>query len=336
MPERFVSIIVPCFNEAEVLPEFLDAIRKLAAELPRYVFEFLFVDDGSRDDTAALLHREADRDDRVHILQLSRNFGQQRAITAGTDFCRGDFVVILDADLQDPPGLIPQMLQRLEEGFDLVHAVRDDRGVDSLPKRFAARVFYAFMRRWVMPELPVNAGEFKAFNRNVLIALRTHRERVRFLRGAFATMGFAQTQVYYARAPRRGGHSKFPLKAVVRLARDAVLSNSSLPLRAGLYLGLLVCLGSLAGMLTLGVLEFSGSGVASPLLAFLLLLLLGVGGAGLIMLGFVGEYLKILLLEVKHRPLYVIRSTRNVTLSSPLSVGDEEAQNPVRTNSSTP
>ncbi|MBI2433935.1 MAG: glycosyltransferase family 2 protein, partial [Candidatus Hydrogenedentes bacterium] len=234
---KTLSLVVPCFNEADVLPEFLARVRNVAQGLRGWQCEFLFVDDGSQDATPDLLTQEAAKDPRVRVIRLSRNFGHQRAISAGTDFCTGDAIVITDADLQDPPELIPDILRKLEEGHDIVHMVRSDRRVDGLLKRTMAHVFYRAMRRWVLPELPENAGDFKGFNRHVLVVLRAHRERVRFMRGAFATMGFRQTQLRYVRAARHAGQSKYPLRSTLRLARDAVFSNSALPMRPGIYAG---------------------------------------------------------------------------------------------------
>jgi len=171
--DRLVSIVVPCYNEEEMIIPFLERMRAVSrggierdtAGLPGYSFEYVFVDDGSRDGTSARIAEEADRDPRVRLIRLSRNFGHQRAITAGLDFCRGDFAVVIDADLQDPPEIIPKILERLSGDCDIVHMVRAERKVDSIAKRLSARVFYATMRRYVLPELPEDAPDFKGFNR---------------------------------------------------------------------------------------------------------------------------------------------------------------------------
>lgn len=309
--QKRVSLVVPCYNEADALDAFLDAVRIVAASLPQYDWEFLFVDDGSTDATELLLLREGAADPRVKAVFLSRNFGQQRAISAGLDLCSGDFVVILDADLQDPPTLIPAMLDMLERDADVVHAVRTDRSADSAPKRIPARCFYALMRRWVLPELVRDSGEFKAFNRPVLDALRQYPERVRFLRGLYATLGFRQTEIAFTRPRRMQGQSRFPARAVLRLARDAIVSNTVLPLRLGFYLGcVLLAVAAVYGALCVYY-QFR-HGFAAPWTMLLIGLNLVGFGVAFMLLGGIGEYLKCIVLEVKHRPLYIVKKTHNL------------------------
>lgn len=312
--KKTVSLVVPCCNEAEGIAPFLRAVRAVAAGLPAYHLEILFVDDGSTDGTASVIRAEGATDPAIKLVQLSRNFGHQRALTAGLDFCTGEYIIILDADLQDPPELIPAILDQLEEGFNLVHMVRNDRTVDTAFKRRSARAFYAVMRSWVLPDMPENAGDFKGFDRKVLNALSHYRERVRFLRGAFATLGFRQTTLPYARAIRSAGDSKYPLASMMRLARDAVVSNTVLPVRAFLYLGLGMC--ASVPLYALGVLTFllAGRGLAEPVALFLVGLLLGCTGLILMAIGAVGEYLKCIVQEVKRRPLYIVESTTNLPL----------------------
>ena len=314
-PKR-ISLIAPCYNEGASIEAFLVAIRRIAHALPQYQFEFLFVDDGSTDQTIPLLLSHVDYDRRIRVLSLSRNFGHQRAITAGIDWCSGDFVIVLDADLQDPPELIPQIIEKLEEGFDIVHTVRVDRGVDTLGKRMSAWIFYKVMHRWVLPDLPRNAGDYKGLNRRAVETLRLYRERVRYLRGLFATMGFRQTQIPYTRALRHSGGTKFSRRAMVRFARDAVVSNTVLPLRAGLYAGAGMLLGSplLAAALAA---YYRGVNHTEPVALMVLLLVWLCAGALLCMVGAVGEYLKVLVLEVKQRPLYVVKEAHNLEVATP-------------------
>ena len=310
--QKRISLVVPCYNEAETLDAFLDAVRAIAADLGQYGWEFLFVDDGSTDGTEALLDRQAKDDPRVKTIPLSRNFGQQRAILAGLDHCNGDYVVVLDADLQDPPELIPRMIAALEEDADVVHAVRSDRSADSAVKRISAGCFYALMRRWVLPELVRNAGEFKAFNRPVLEALRRYPERVRFMRGFFATLGFRQTEIPFTRPKRTQGHSRFPFMAVVRLGRDAIVSNTVLPLRLALFLGVAV----LALLPVYGAVccyaHCYGGGLDAPWTMLSIGLSAAFFGVTMVFIGVLGEYLKCIILEVKQRPLYIMRGKRNL------------------------
>jgi len=308
---KTVSIVVPCYNEAGTLHQFLSALRSVAANLTAYDFEFLFVDDGSADDTEPLLLREGAADPRVRLLCLSRNFGHQRAITAGLDSCSGDYVVVMDADLQDPPALIPEMLSHLENGCDLVHTVRENRQTDTFLKRFTAHVFYAVMRRWVLPDMPENAADFKAFNRKVLVVFQQYRERVRFLRGLFATLGFKHTEVRYTRPLRCSGVSKYLPRKMLRLARDAFVSNTVLPLRLGLYLGALCLFTFPFYLLAAGYRYATTPGPNEGLLLVLIGLVWGFSGTILALLGALGEYVKCIILEVKQRPLYIVRAAHN-------------------------
>lgn len=306
MQQKRVSVVAPCYNEAAVLPSFLARVREVADRLPQYDFEFVLVDDGSRDVTRDVIRAEASADARVRGIFLSRNFGHQRALTAGLDFCGGDYVVMIDADLQDPPEVIPDILAALEAGNNVVHAVRRDRSVDSAVKRGGAQLFYAVMRRWVLPELPYNSGDFKGVDREALAAFRLYRERVRFLRGIFATLGFRQAEVPYRREARFAGSSKYPIWSVLRLARDAIVSNTAVPFRAGWMAGLvLLALGPAAivwGLLHPKILLFCVQFAAT----------LFIGGAVLCMLAGIGEYLKVLVLEAKRRPMYIVRELCNV------------------------
>ncbi len=306
---KILTLVVPCYNEAAVLDTFLGRCDAVAAACAGYRFEYLFVDDGSTDATWAKLLEMAARDARVRAIRLTRNYDQQRAISAGLDLCAGDCFAVLDADLQDPPELLPDMLAQLEDGADIVHAVRVDRSSDSGFKRWTAWAFYRLMRRWVLPDLPENAGDFKLFNRRVLDAVRQYRERVRFLRGNLATVGFEQRLVSYTRPPRHAGVSKYPLRRMLRLARDAVFSNTALPLRWCTYAGL--------GVLALWPVVSTAALLAEGASVLLLLLLSQWLFTGLLMvaLGLTGEFFKVIVFEVKERPLYLVRDTVNLSAS---------------------
>ena len=309
---KHVCVLAPCFNEAGSIEKFVSRVKAVATQFPAFDFEILLIDDGSRDGTDAIIARLAMGDPAIRGVILSRNFGHQRAIVAGLDVCDADYVVVIDADLQDPPELIPQMLDRLEEGYDVVHAVRADRSVDSFIKRTTARGFYAFMRRWALPELVENAADFKAFNRRAFDALMKYREHVRFLRGLVATLGFRQTTVSFTRAARYSGFSKYRARNVLRLARDAIVSNTVLPLRAGLYLGLLLwCALPVYAAVCLWM-HFQGAGLGALGLHLLAGLFMSLFGAVFILIGVIGEYLKIIMLEVKDRPLYIVRESFNL------------------------
>lgn len=295
-----VDVIVPCFNEAEVLPAFHARINAVIERLPMHRFRLIFVDDGSTDGTLEWLRMLSGRDARVSLVALARNFGHQAAITAGMNRSTGRFAVVIDADLQDPPELVPQMLAKLEAGFEIVHAVRSDRRVDSPAKRWSARVFYWFMRRFVVRELPRDAGDFKAFSREALAVMRQHRERVRFLRGLAATAGLRQCSVPYVRSPRHSGRSKYPLQRILLFSTDAVLSFSALPLRISFVAGTLAAV--VAGAFFVALIAGADAQLALPpaILATFAALAFGAYGAA-------GEYLYRVLQECKQRPPYIVR-----------------------------
>lgn len=295
-----VCLIVPCYNEAEVLPEFFRRLDEVAGAMPDVRIETLYVDDGSRDGTSAALLARAAEDPQMRVLVLSRNYGHQAAITAGLDHCFADAAVVLDADLQDPPELVADIVREIRNGADVVHMVRTQRLGDSAAKRWSARVFYAYMRRWGVDALPENAGDFKGLSRRAVDALRHYPERVRFLRGLIAELGFCQVQLAYARDPRHAGRSKYPWRRVVRFATDAVVSHSPMPMRLVLGIGGI----SVAGAF-LAPLALAGT---TALLAFLVML---YGGLALMGLGLVGEYMVRILTEVKRRPMYIVQTRVN-------------------------
>jgi dolichol-phosphate mannosyltransferase len=306
-PSR-ITLVVPCYNEADVLDTFYERACKALDAVPDSTAEFLFVNDGSTDETGDILSRLSSKDPRVGVITLSRNFGHQRAISAGCDFAAGDFVVVLDADLQDPPELIPQMIAALRGGFDVVHMVRSLRPGDSWGKRFTARLFYSLMRRMALPELPSDAGDFKAFNRTVLEAFRTYGERVRFLRGVFAAMGYRQTHIDYIRDGRHAGKSRYGWRQMCRLALDAIISFSIVPLRLSAIAGVLVWLAT-ALLVVMALLQRG----AHSWLDIAVLGLVGFSSGGLFLgLWIVGEYVGRLFREAQHRPRYHVRTTRNL------------------------
>lgn len=312
--KKRVCVVAPCHNEGGLLAHFVQRVKALELNPSQFDLDILLIDDGSSDDTGQVIARLAAEDTSIKGVILSRNFGHQRAIAAGLDYADADYVVVVDADLQDPPELVPEMVAQLEAGYDVVHAVRVDRSVDSMPKRVTAQLFYAFMRRWVLPELVENAADFKAFNRRALDALQRYREHVRFLRGLVATMGFRQTTVPFVRAARYSGFSKYHLRNVLRLARDAIVSNTALPLRLGFYLGLLMwCVVPLYGG-TCFLMHYWGGGLAAPGLHIVVALMLCLFGLSFVFMGLIGEYLKVIILEVKDRPLYIVRECHNLTV----------------------
>jgi polyisoprenyl-phosphate glycosyltransferase len=325
---KLLSIVVPAFNEEEVLPFLRPRLEMLLDSLPCPA-ELVFVDDGSRDHTSELLLAWARVDQRITAIELSRNFGHQAAVTAGTDQARGDAIVIMDADLQDPPELIQDMLARYREGYDVVYAQRIKRDADSLFKRATAALFYWIMRTFVHRELPVATGDYRLMSRDVTDALRHLREGQRFIRGMVTWLGYAQTAVTFERPGRAAGVTKYPFRKMLRFAWDAILSFSSAPLRATIYLGLLTFLFGLA-VAAYSVIRWSRGGTVAGWTSLMVLQAL-IGGAILIGLGMIGEYIGRIYEESKQRPIYIVRRSSAPTAlrhapRSVVPVSDEAPQ----------
>ena len=299
-----LSVVIPVFNEEESVPEIY---RRLAEVLPRTVasHEIVFVDDGSRDRSWELVKQIAARDPRVKGVSFSRNFGHQMAFTAGLDHVAGDAVVIMDADLQDPPELLPELVARWREGYDVAYAVRAKRAGETVFKLATAATFYRLLRRITNVDIPVDTGDFRLMSRKAVEAFRRLPEHHRFTRGMVAWLGFRQIGVPYNRAPRHAGETKYPLKKMLRLASDGITSFSYLPLQIASWLGLAVSAVALAAFLAVLIAKAAGSALAWSWVAIAGLALLG--GVQLIAIGLLGEYLGRVFDEVRGRPLYLVR-----------------------------
>lgn len=309
-PLELLSIVLPVYNEEAVVPLLLPRLRALLEKLP-VPAEVIFVDDGSRDRTAELLAAAAVADERIKVLEFSRNFGHQIAITAGTDAASGDAVVIMDADLQDPPEVVLEMIAKYREGYDVVYGQRTVRHGETWFKRVTARGFYWVMRRAIHKELPDNAGDFRLISRQVADALRQLRERHRFVRGMIAWLGFKQTAVPFERPARAAGETKYPLRKMLGFAWRAVTSFSGMPLRAGLVIGVLMMI---AAFIYAGYAVFVALvlGDAVRGWASVVCLLVGLSGMIITMLGLIGDYVARIYEEMKARPLYIVRNARNL------------------------
>jgi dolichol-phosphate mannosyltransferase len=298
------SIVVPIWNEQDVIPELYRRVSA-AMQTTGAAWELICVNDGSTDQSLALLLALRDQDPRVRVLDFSRNFGHQIAITAGTDFADGDAVIVLDADLQDPPELILKMIEQWRAGYEVVYAVRKVRQGESKFKLLTASAFYRLLQRITDVHIPLDAGDFRLMDHRVVLAMRRLREKHRFMRGLSSWVGFKQIGVEYTRAERYAGETKYPLRKMVRLAMAAITSFSFLPLQMATYFGFALALFSLLGIITTVILRLSGSsfflGQATTLVAVLFL-----GGVQLIFLGIIGEYLGRIYDEAKDRPLYII------------------------------
>jgi dolichol-phosphate mannosyltransferase len=273
-------------------------------------WELVVTDDGSKDATAQRLADLAASDERVKVVSLSRNFGHQAALTAGLEHARGDAVVMLDADLQDPPEVIPELVARWRDGADVVYAVRESRAGETRMKLASAHVFYRLMRRLAQIELPVDAGDFRLMDRRALEALLAMPERSRFLRGMTVWIGFTQTAVPYQREARAAGRTKFPPGKMLRFAFDAIASFSYFPLQLATVLGFVLAFVAFLAIPLTVVARYSDlfvPGISSTLVVILLL-----GGIQLMTIGIIGEYVGRIYDEVKRRPLYIVRETANV------------------------
>jgi glycosyltransferase involved in cell wall biosynthesis len=298
------SIVIPVYNEAEVLPSLYDRLTRVMEGLVE-PYEIIFVNDGSQDDSTPLLRDFQARDERVKFLNFSRNFGHQIAITAGLDYSSGQAAVVMDADLQDPPEVIPQLIEQWRKGYDVVFAVRAKRQGEGLFKRATAAIFYRLLRRMTATEIPLDAGDFRLMSRRAVEALQSIRERNRFIRGLAGWIGFRQTSVTFVRDVRQLGETKYPLKKMLRFALNGLLSFSLVPLQLASYLGFLISsIGFFYIAYAIGLKLFTDRvvlGWTSVMVAVLFL-----GGVQLISLGIIGEYIGRIYEEVKQRPLYVV------------------------------
>jgi polyisoprenyl-phosphate glycosyltransferase len=304
-PERpTLSVIVPIFNEEAVIPELYRRMTEVLVGISES-WEMICINDGSRDRSLEMLRHLHDKDKRIKLVNFSRNFGHQIAITAGMDYAQGDAVVIIDADLQDPPELIGTMMEKWREGYEVVYAVRSERRGESFFKLLTARTFYRLLRSITDVDIPLDAGDFRLMDRRVVLAMRRLREHHRFMRGLSSWLGFRQIGVTYERAERFAGETKYPLRKMLRLTMDAITSFSYLPLRMATYFGFSLALVSLIGIVLTIALRLSGNsafaGQATTLVAVLFL-----GGIQLIFLGIIGEYLGRIYDESKDRPLYIV------------------------------
>ncbi|MDA3901998.1 MAG: glycosyltransferase family 2 protein [Desulfuromusa sp.] len=323
--EPVVSIIIPAFNEQEVILEFHRRLLEVIDKLSEFVFELLYVNDGSQDQTLGLLRELIEDDHRINVLDLSRNFGKEAAMTAGIDHVRGDAVIILDADLQDSPELIPKMLDSWRQGYDVVCMQRASRDGESFLKKFTARMFYLLMGRVGEVRVPENVGDFRLMNRAVIEALRTLPERTRFMKGVFAWVGFKTCTLPYHRDARYAGETKWNYWKLWNFALEGLTSFTVAPLKIASYVGILTSLAALGfGAVILIKTLFIGDPV--PGYPSLMVVILFLGGLQLMAIGIVGEYLGRIFIESKQRPVYLkkeyYQGRSQAELSKPLNADE--------------
>jgi polyisoprenyl-phosphate glycosyltransferase len=317
---KLLSIVAPVYDEQELIEKFVARACAAAAD---YEFELVLVNDGSSDSTPELLDAIAAEDRRVRVIHLSRNFGHQAALTAGLEHAIGDVVAMIDADLQDPPELIQDMIAQWSQGADVVYAVRNQREGETAFKLATASWFYKLFDKLAQVDLEPNSGDFRLLDRRALDALLAMTERSRFLRGMTVWVGFNQTAVSYERDARAAGETKYTLRKMLRFSLDAITSFSHLPLQLATWIGMLsagVAFVAIPVVIVLRLFDSYLPGFGAITIAILLL-----GGIQLIALGVIGEYVGRIYDEVKHRPLYIVREERN----RPLPAGGGSPAGPV-------
>lgn len=301
-----ISVVVPCYNEEQVIAETNRALVSTLQKLQGYDFEIVYVDDGSRDATLDLLRGiQAADDPHIRVVRLSRNFGHQLAVSAGLEHVAGDAAVIIDADLQDPPEVILEMVDRWRDGYHVVYGLRGERPGETTAKLWTAKLFYRLINRISEIDIPLDVGDFRLLDRKVVDVLIAMPERDRFLRGMVSWIGFRQIAVLYNREARRAGQSKYPFTKMLRFAVDSIISFSFAPLRLAIWGGFIALAASFVGIVyALAVRLYTTDWVKGWASIFTAVLFLG--GVQLITLGIVGEYVGRIYAEVKLRPLFIV------------------------------
>ncbi|MDR0287628.1 MAG: glycosyltransferase family 2 protein [Clostridiales bacterium] len=304
------SVVVPMYNEQEVINE---SYKRLKAVMDGTgeSYELIFVNDGSRDATAAIAREICSKDKNVKLIDFVRNFGHQIAITAGMDYSQGDSVIVIDADLQDPPEIIPQMLEKWREGYDVVYGLRVKREGETFFKKLTSKLFYRTLTGLTEVDIPVDTGDFRLIDRKVCEALKRIEERNRYVRGLISWLGFKSAPVEFVREKRFAGTTKYPLKKMINLAEDAIMSFSYKPLKISSYFGGIVSVFSFLYLIVMVILKLINKINTIQGWASLVAIMLFFNGLMLIMLGIIGGYIGRIYEEAKKRPLYLIRDFVN-------------------------
>jgi dolichol-phosphate mannosyltransferase len=318
-----VSVIVPCFNEQEVIRESYHRLKKVLEQLP-LVSQIIFVNDGSIDGTEKILSEIAHADKTVKVISFSRNFGHQNAVTAGLNHCLSDLAVIIDADLQDPPELIPAMIETLEKNnAQVVYCVRKHRKGESFFKRISAKFFYRFLNFFSEVRLPVDTGDFRLVDKSVIREFNKLHEKGKYIRGLISWLGFKQVPFYYEREPRFAGETKYPFSKMMKLATTSLLYFSKKPLKIASYLGFFTVIIALLLALWAVFGKFFGFTNADPGWTSLMVTVVFFGGVQLLTVGILGAYIGNLFEEIKDRPEYVIKEMMNFETENNAKAGDD-------------
>ena len=309
---KLITLLIPAYNEQEVLEPLFERLDTLAKSTKHYQFEFLFVNDGSRDDTLEIIKQRAEKDSRISYLNLSRNFGKEIAMIAGIDHVKGDAMVILDADLQDPPELIPEMIAYWEEGYDDVYARRNSREGETWMKKRTSSWYYKLLQSSTNIPIQIDTGDFRLLDRRCIDALKQFRESQRNTKAMFSWIGYRKKEIFYDRDPRIAGTTKWNYRKLVNLAIDGITSFTTAPLRIATISGLGISLLAFCYILYLVIRPLfgvpTGAGYSS-----LMAVILFIGGIQMLFLGIIGEYIGRIFVEVKQRPLYLIEEYHEST-----------------------
>lgn len=300
---KSISVVAPCYNEEEVLDRLIDRLSQTLSSL-KIPYEIVLVDDGSRDRTWPMMREYAKKDPHLKCIHLARNFGHQIALTCGLDHCTGEAILIIDADLQDPPELLPEMLKLWSEGYSVIYGKRTSRAGETAAKKLFAFMFYRLLSRIAGVSIPEDTGDFRLMDREALNALLSMRERHRFIRGMVSWVGFPQTPIHYERAERFAGVTKYPFKKSLMLAFNAIVSFSYAPLRLASYLG--VAISGFAFLYIAVVIALKLLGINFPGYTSIMASILLLGGVQLVVLGMMGEYIGRIFEQGQNRPLYIV------------------------------
>lgn len=303
---KLITILVPCYNEEQGLPLFYKEVSKIVSNLGAYQWEFLFINDGSKDNTTAVIELIQKADKRVAFIDLSRNFGKEAAMLAGFDYAKGDAVIIMDADLQDPPSLIPEMIKYWEEGYDDVYAKRKSRGKESWLRKNLSLAYYSLLQKMTRIDVLQNVGDFRLLDRKCIDSLKELRESERYTKGLFCWIGYNKKEVLFDRGDRTIGKSAWSISKLVNLALEGITSFTTAPLRISTYLGFCV---SLIAFIYMCVVWVKALIWGNPVAGYpsLVMIILFLGGVQLLSLGIIGEYLGRVFNETKMRPPYILK-----------------------------
>ena len=305
MEKKLITILVPAYNEQEVIPILYERLSGIMNGISNYDFEVLFVNDGSKDNTLNLIVELRKKDSRICYVNLSRNYGKETAMIAGLDYAKGDAIVIIDADLQDPPELIPEMIKYWEEGYDDVYAKRRSRKGESFIKKFTSKMYYRVLQSFTRIDIGKDAGDFRLLDRRCVEAIKQMRESQRYTKGLYSWIGYNKKEILFDRDPRAAGKTKWNYGKLINLSIDGITSFTTIPLRWATFSGIFI---SIAGFIYMiyTIIKTIVNGIDVPGYASTIVIILFLGGIQLIFLGIIGEYLGRAFLETKSRPLYFI------------------------------